>query len=48
MREFFSKPGRINRIMESNFDPLAKLCFMDVMDGVGKWEAAAAGGEVQI
>lgn len=48
MREFFSKPGRINRIMESNFDPLAKLCFQDVMAGVGKWEAAATKGEVQI
>jgi radical SAM superfamily enzyme YgiQ (UPF0313 family) len=48
MREFFSKPGRINRNMESNFDPLAKLCFKDVMDGVGKWEAAAVKGEVQI
>jgi len=48
MREFFSKPGRINRIMESNFDPLAKLCFKDVMDGINKWEAAATKGEVQI
>jgi len=48
MREFFSKPGRINRIMESNFDPLAKLCFQDVMAGVGKWEAAATKGQVQI
>ena len=48
MREFFSKPGRINRIMESDFDQLAKLCFKDVMDGVGKWEAAATKGEVQI
>ena len=48
MREFFSKPGRINRIMESNFDILAKLCFQDVMAGIGKWEAAATKGEVQI
>jgi len=48
MREFFSKPGRINRIMESNFDPLAKLCFKDVMDGVTKWEAGATKGEVHI
>lgn len=48
MREFFSKPGRINRIMESNFDILAKLCFQDVMAGVGKWEAGATKGEVHI
>ena len=48
MREFFSKPGRINRIMESDFDILAKLCFQDVMAGVGKWEAGATKGEVQI
>lgn len=48
MREFFSKPGRINRIMESDFDILAKLCFQDVMSGVGKWEAVATKGEVQI
>ena len=48
MREFFSKPGRINRIMESNFDPLAKLCFKDQMDNLSKWEAAAVKGEVLI
>ncbi|MFA6358155.1 MAG: radical SAM protein [Candidatus Omnitrophota bacterium] len=48
MREFFSKPGRINRIMESDFDPLAKLCIQDVIDGLNKWEAAATKGEVQI
>jgi len=48
MREFYSKPGRINRIMESNFDQLAKLCFQDVMAGVGKWEAGATKGEVHV
>ncbi len=48
MREFYSKPGRINRIMESNFDMLAKLCFQDVMAGVGKWEAGATKGEVHV
>lgn len=48
MREFYSKPGRINRIMESNFDTLAKLCFQDVMAGVGKWEAGATKGEVHV
>jgi len=48
MREFFSKPGRINRIMESNFDPLAKLCFQDVMAGINKWEAGATKGEIHV
>ncbi|MCQ9205956.1 MAG: B12-binding domain-containing radical SAM protein, partial [Omnitrophica bacterium] len=48
MREFFSKPGRIQRIMTSNFDPLAKLCFQDVMRGVTKWEEGAVKGETHI
>lgn len=48
MREFFSKPGRIQRIMTSNFDPLAKLCFQDVMQGVAKWEEGAVKGEKHI
>ncbi|MCD4780036.1 MAG: radical SAM protein [Candidatus Omnitrophica bacterium] len=48
MREFYSKPGRIQRILESNFDELAKLCFKDVMAGLGKWEAAAVHGEAHI
>ncbi|MEK6715313.1 MAG: radical SAM protein [Candidatus Omnitrophota bacterium] len=48
MREFYSKPGRIHRILESDFDELAKLCFKDVMAGVGRWEAGATKGEVHI
>ena len=48
MREFYSKPGRIQRILESNFDELGKLCFKDVMAGVGKWEAGAVKGEKHI
>ncbi|HOW35375.1 MAG TPA: radical SAM protein [Candidatus Omnitrophota bacterium] len=48
MREFYSAPGRIQRILESNFDELAKLCFKDVMAGVGKWEAGAVKGEKHI
>ncbi|MBU0693346.1 MAG: B12-binding domain-containing radical SAM protein [Candidatus Omnitrophica bacterium] len=48
MREFFSKPGRVQRILTSNFDPLAKLCFQDVMQGVTKWEEGAVGGEKHI
>ncbi|MDP8290370.1 MAG: radical SAM protein [Candidatus Susulua stagnicola] len=48
MREFFSKPGRIQRIMTSNFDILAKLCFQDVMKGVTKWEEGAVKGEKHV
>ncbi|MFH1045572.1 MAG: radical SAM protein [Candidatus Omnitrophota bacterium] len=48
MREFFSRPGRIHRILESNFDPLAKLCFQDVMDHVPQWEAGAVEGKLHI
>lgn len=48
MREFFSKPGRVQRILTSNFDPLAKLCFQDVMKGVSKWEEGAVKGETHI
>ncbi|MDD4294550.1 MAG: radical SAM protein [Candidatus Omnitrophica bacterium] len=48
MREFFSKPGRVQRIMTSNFDELAKLCFQDVMQGVSKWEDGAVRGEKHI
>ncbi|MCF7916248.1 MAG: B12-binding domain-containing radical SAM protein [Candidatus Omnitrophica bacterium] len=48
MREFYSKPGRIQRIMTSDFDPLAKLCFQDVMQGVTKWEEGAVKGEKHV
>ncbi len=48
MREFYSKPGRVQRILTSDFDPLAKLCFQDVMQGVDKWEKAAVSGEKHV
>jgi len=48
MREFFSKPGRVQRIMYSEFDQLAKLCFQDVMRGVSQWEEGAVKGEKHI
>jgi radical SAM superfamily enzyme YgiQ (UPF0313 family) len=48
MREFYAQPGRMQRIFGSNFDELAKLCFKDVMAGVGKWEAGAVKGEKHI
>jgi radical SAM superfamily enzyme YgiQ (UPF0313 family) len=48
MREFYAQPGRMQRIFGSNFDELAKLCFKDVMAGVGKWEAGAVKGKKHI
>lgn len=48
MREFFSKPGRIHRILESDFDLLAKKCFQDVMNGVPQWEAGAVEGKLHV
>ncbi|MDD3374344.1 MAG: radical SAM protein [Candidatus Omnitrophica bacterium] len=48
MREFYSKPGRIQRILMSDFDELAKLCFKDVMAGISKWENAATKGEKHV
>ena len=41
MREFYSKPQRIHRIMESSYDPLVKLCVKDFMSNISKFEAAS-------
>lgn len=41
MREFYSKPERIHRIMQSNYDPLAKLCVKDFINNISKFEAAS-------
>ncbi len=41
MREFYSKPERIHRIMDSNYDQLVKLCVKDFMSNIGKFEAAS-------
>lgn len=38
MREFYSKPERIHRIMESDYDPLVKLCVKDFMSNIAKFE----------
>ncbi len=38
MREYYSKPERIHRIMESNYDIKVKLCVKDFMDNISKWE----------
>ncbi|MBP9855169.1 MAG: radical SAM protein [Candidatus Omnitrophica bacterium] len=41
MREFYSKPQRIHRIMESDYDMLVKLCVKDFMNNIAKFEAAS-------
>ncbi len=38
MREYYSKPERIHRIMESNYDVKVKQCVMDFMNNIAKWE----------
>ncbi len=43
MREFYSKPERIFRIMESTYDDLVKLCVKDFMSNISKFEAASKG-----
>ncbi|MDE2223339.1 MAG: radical SAM protein [Candidatus Omnitrophica bacterium] len=39
MREYYSKPERIHRIMESNYNIKVKLCVRDFMNNIAKWEA---------
>ncbi len=39
MREYYSKPERIHRIMESDYDIRVKLCVKDFMNNISKWEA---------
>jgi len=41
MREFYSKPERIHRIMQSDYDPLAKQCVKDFISNIPKFEAAS-------
>ncbi|MBF0385350.1 MAG: cobalamin-dependent protein [Candidatus Omnitrophica bacterium] len=45
MREFYSKPERIHRIMESSYDDLVKLCVKDFMANIAKFEKASSGQE---
>ena len=45
MREFYSRPERIFRIMESKYDDLVKLCVKDFMANLSKFEKASAGEE---
>lgn len=46
MREFYSKPERIHRIMDSDYDELVKLCVMDFMNNISKFEQTSSGKEV--
>ena len=41
MREFYSRPERIHRIMDSGYDNLVKLCVKDFMNNIAKFEAAS-------
>jgi len=43
MREFYSRPERIHRIMESEYDMLVKLCVKDFMSNIAKFEKASSG-----
>ena len=43
MREFYSKPERIHRIMDSDYDMLAKLCVKDFMSNIAKFEQRSSG-----
>jgi len=43
MREFYSKPERIHRIMDSDYDMLVKLCVKDFMSNIAKFDKASAG-----
>jgi radical SAM superfamily enzyme YgiQ (UPF0313 family) len=38
MREFYSRPERIHRIMGSSYDMLVKLCVKDFMNNLSKFE----------
>lgn len=48
MREFFSRPHRIHRIMSSRYSELAKLCVKDFMSNISKFEAAATKGDLYV
>ncbi len=48
MREFFSRPHRIHRIMASRYSDLAKLCVKDFMANISKFEAAATKGDLYV
>ncbi|MCD4781375.1 MAG: cobalamin-dependent protein [Candidatus Omnitrophica bacterium] len=45
MREFYSRPERIHRIMESDYDLLVKLCVKDFMSNLARFEKSSSGSE---
>ncbi|MBF0479097.1 MAG: cobalamin-dependent protein [Candidatus Omnitrophica bacterium] len=45
MREFYSRPERIFRIMSSTYDMEVKLCVKDFMNNLSKFDNASAGNE---
>ena len=47
-REFYSKPERIHRIMESDYSPLVKSCVKDFISNLANFERAATAGEVYV
>ncbi|PIY82506.1 MAG: hypothetical protein COX96_02965 [Candidatus Omnitrophica bacterium CG_4_10_14_0_2_um_filter_44_9] len=48
MREFFSRPRRIHRIISGKYSELAKLCVKDFMSNISKFEAAATKGDLYV
>lgn len=46
LSRFFTKPGRVERIMTSDFDEMAKLCFKQAMEGTAVWASNISKGEV--
>jgi len=48
MREFYSRPERIHRIMGSNYDMLVKLCVKDFMNNLSKFEKRSTTEEVVV
>ncbi len=48
IKQFYNNPKRIKRIMESNYDILAKLCFNDQLHNFMRFEKAATKGEILV
>ena len=49
LREFYSRPGRIERVMESGvYHPLVKLCFRSYMENMSRFEKASTYEELYV
>ena len=49
LREFYSKPGRVERIMHSkSYHPYVKLCFRSYMENMSRFEKASARKELYV